>query len=77
MDLNDNSYIKRCLAELESQFNILWREQPPQPHVFEEVKEESMVLDEADAVDPEMKNEDFEEIRRSKVLMDIYGAKIK
>ena len=36
-----------------------------------------MVLDEADAVDPEMKNEDFEEIRRSQVLMDIYGAKIK
>ena len=80
-----SSYFQRTLKELNDNLLLLWVEEPAQvgrPGPHEEVKDDVMHLDGMEefpaADDDQMEDRESRELAASsKVLMDIYGPKIK
>lgn len=80
-----STYFQRTLKELNDNLLLLWVEEPAQvgrPGPLEEVKDDVMHLDGMDefpvADDDQMEDRESRELAASsKVLMDIYGPKIK
>ena len=77
-----STYFQRTLKELNDNLLLLWVEEPAQvgrPGHLEEVKDDVMHLDEFPvADDDQMEDRESRELAASsKVLMDIYGPKIK
>ena len=80
----DSDYFSRILGELNDEFNILWQDleqyahqQQPRPNL-EEVKGEQAQPDEIEDLNFKDANDDKEDLSSSsKVLLDIYGPKIK
>ena len=80
-----STYFQRTLKELNDNLLLLWVEEPAQvgrPGPHEEVKDDVMHLDGMEefpaAVDDQMEDRESRELAASsKVLMDIYGPKIK
>lgn len=80
-----STYFQRTLKELNDNLLLLWVEEPAQvgrPGPHEEVKDDVMHLDGMEefpaADDDQMEDRESRELAASsKVLMDIYGPKIK